>query len=117
MGGRTSTRKGEVLAKAVRRASNLLGITSNELKYIIGYDSLHSIQYIDPTSHTADLAAQFLRCYKCLFWHMGGKLEEMHHWLHSPNGYFYNRAPLEIMQMPEGLDSVLVYLEGMMNKH
>lgn len=112
-----STRKGEILAEAVHNASIFLGITSDELNNILGYALPQSTQYIKPENHIPDLAIQFIRIYKCLFWHMGGIKEEMRHWLHTPNSYFDNRVPLELMQTPEGLDSVLVYLDGMMNKH
>jgi len=62
-----------------------------------------------------ELALLFVRCYRGLFVLMGGRLEDMRHWMHTPNRDT-GGIPAEQVRSVQGLARVVEYLDAMRGK-
>ena len=102
----------QVLGKALQNAAKSLALSQNEVASIIGKDrSAISRAKISPKSKSGELALLFIRCYRALYALLGGNVQQMQHWLHTPNHHI-GGIPLQRMQSAQGLVHVLDYLDA-----
>ncbi len=104
-----------ILAKASKAAAGKLGITLSELSDIIGRDRTAINRGIDPDTKSGELALLFVRCYRALHALFGGDAENMKYWFSTMNRHL-NGRPKELVRSVQGLNTVLVYLDGMRGK-
>ncbi len=106
----------EVLRKAYLNAGKALGLSQAELGEVIGRDrSGFARGGLDPAGKAGELALLFLRCYRGLYALMGGRAEDMRHWMHTPN-HDTGGGPAEQVRSVQGLTRVLEYLDAMRGK-
>lgn len=101
-----------VLTKALLNAGRALGLSRSELGEIIGKDRTSITRGLDPSSKAGELALLLIRCYRSLFVLLGGRAEDMRHWMHTANGDI-GSIPAEAVKSVQGLARVLEYLDGM----
>ncbi len=104
-----------ILAKAAKNAASNLGIPLEELAKIIGRDRTAINRGIDPATKAGELALLFVRCYRALHTLVGGDPKNMKHWFGTRNKHL-NGVPRELVKSVQGLNSVLIYLDGMRGK-
>jgi len=105
-----------VLKKAFLSAGKALGLSRAELGEVIGRDRSGFVRGgIDPAGKAGELALLFLRCYRGLFVLMGGRAEDMRHWMHTPNRDT-GGIPAEQVRSVQGLARVVEYLDAMRGK-
>ena len=101
-----------VLTKALLNAGKALGLSQAELGEIIGKDRTSITRGLDPSSKAGELALLLVRCYRSLFVLVGGRPEDMRHWMHTANRDI-GSVPAEAVKSVQGLTRVLEYLDGM----
>lgn len=107
-----------VLAKALLRAQDVMGIDNQQMAAILGVNrttlarAYQSVN-LDPEQNAGRLAALVLRIYRAVHTLMGGNGENIRHWLATPNKALAGGAPLDAMQSIEGLVSVAQYCDAM----
>lgn len=109
-----------VLCKALFNSINYLGLTQAELGQIIGVDRttvtrLKHKGNLDPDSKPGELAGCLIRIFRGLYALMGGDAAAIQHWMSTFNHHL-NGRPLEMIQHPQGLIQVLVYLDALRGK-
>jgi hypothetical protein len=105
-----------VLTKAFLNAGKALGLSQADLGEVIGRDrSAFSRSRLDPASKSGELALLFIRCYRGLFVLVGGREEDMRHWMHTRNRDT-GGIPTEQVRSVQGLTRVLEYLDAMRAK-
>ena len=104
-----------ILSKAFLNAGKELGMTQKELGNVIGKDRTSIGRGIDPLSKAGELALLFIRCYRSLYVLVGGKPDDMKHWMHTKNRHTKG-IPVEQVQTVQGLNRVLEYLDAMRGK-
>ena len=101
-----------VLVKAILNAGKVLGLSQAELGEVVGRDRTSITRGLEPTSKSGELALLLIRCYRSLFVLVGGRPEDMRHWMHT-----YNRdtggVPAEQVKRVQGLTRVVEYLDAM----
>lgn len=107
--------KPEVLSRALLNAGKALGMSQAQLGGVIGRDRTSLGRGIDPTSKAGELALLLIRCYRSLFVLVGGKPEDMKHWMQTEN-HHTGGIPLKQVQSVQGLNHVLEYLDAMRGK-
>ena len=104
-----------VLAKAVLAAREQLGMTQQELAAIVGVDRSAVSRWksggLRVGSKTGELALLLVRVYRALFALFGGNLEDMRHFLRTPNRHL-SGVPLQRMEQVQGLVQVVEYLDA-----
>lgn len=101
-----------VLSKALLNAGRALGLSQAELGEIIGKDRTSISRGLDPSSKAGELALLLIRCYRSLFVLVGGRPEDMRHWMHTDN-LDIGGVPAETVKSVQGLTRVLEYLDAM----
>jgi len=112
----TMTTQSSVLTTALLNAAKEMGISKAYLGHIIGKDSgTFSQTGISPDSKSGELALMLIRCYRSLYALVGGKSEEIHHWMHTRNKGTQG-VPVEQISRIDGLVHVAQYLDTMRGK-
>ena len=101
-----------VLAKALLNAGRVLGLSQAELGEIVGRDRTSIGRGLEPASKSGELALLLIRCYRSLFVLVGGRPEDMRHWMHTPNRDT-GGVPAEQIKRVQGLTRVVEYLDAM----
>jgi uncharacterized protein (DUF2384 family) len=108
-----------VLAKAVVRAAEALGLSQAQLAAVLGA-SASSVsrtfageRAVDPDSAEGRLALLFVRVFRSLDALVGGDAEKARLWLRSPNHHLGGAAPLRLLAGAQGLVHVAEYLDAM----
>ena len=104
-----------VLSKALQNTASPLGMSMTDIAEVIGKDRSSIYRGINPDSKSGQLAKLFIRCYRSLFVLVGGKPEDMRHWMLTFNNHT-SGIPAEQVKKPDGLARVLVYLDAMRSK-
>jgi transcriptional regulator with XRE-family HTH domain len=111
-----ATQEAAVLAKAVTRAAERLGVSQGRLARVLGLSPasvsrLHSGQYrLDARRKEWELALLFVRAYRSLDSIVGND-EAARTWLNSENRSL-NGRPVELIDKTEGLVRVVRYLDA-----
>ena len=105
-----------VLATAVLRASERMGLSRTDLSDIIGRDrSSISRSGVDPDSKSGELAKILIRCYRALAVMVDDNPEQIHEWLSTPNRHT-GGVPAEQLRNVAGLVAVNEYLDAIRGK-
>jgi len=105
-----------VLTKALLNAAKDMGISTTYLGRIIGKNrSAFSRGGISPDSKSGELALMLIRCYRSLHALVGGKSEQIRHWMHTQNKGTQG-IPVEQISRIDGLVHVTEYLDAMRGK-
>jgi len=105
---------GQLLLRAVMRASEELELSRTALARVLGRDrSLFSRgKGIDPATKTGELALLMVRLYRSLAGLMGNDPIQMRHWFHTANRHT-GGVPAEQVQRAEALVEIVQYLDAM----
>lgn len=109
-----------VLAKAVLRASQQLGMTQTELAAVLGMHRtgvgrLKQKLSLDPQSKQGELALLLIRIARALYALAGGDVEWMRHFMRSPNRVT-GGIPAEQIHSVQGLVAVLQLVDALRGK-
>ncbi|MEY1661172.1 antitoxin Xre-like helix-turn-helix domain-containing protein [Isoalcanivorax beigongshangi] len=109
-----------VLAKAVLRAAEQLGLRQAELAAVLGIhrtavSRLKQNPALDPHSKAGELALLLIRVARALFALTGGDEEWMRHFLRTPNR-LTGAVPAEQLQSIQGLVTVLQTVDALRGK-
>lgn len=104
-----------VLSKALLNAGKALGMSQTQIGQAIGKDRTSLGRGLDPGSKSGELALLLIRCYRSLYVLVGGRAEDMRHWMHTEN-HHTGGVPVEQVQTVPGLNHVLEYLDAMRGK-
>ena len=106
-----------ILAKAVLAAAERLDLTQDQLALILNIDSVKTLTSLelDPTSKQGEIALILIRITTSLDALTGGDTTWMQHFMKSPNKLL-SGIPIEQIQNPQGLASVLQLVEGLQTK-
>ena len=105
----------EVLTKAFQNAGKALGLSQAELGKVVGKDRTSIARGLAPAGKAGELALLLIRCYRGLFVLVGGRPEDMRHWMHTENRDT-GGVPAEQVKSVQGLNRVLEYLDAMRGK-
>jgi len=105
----------EVLSEALLNTGKALGMTQAQVGNVIGKDRTTLGRGLSSTSKAGELALLFIRCYRSLYVLIGGKPDDMKHWMHTKNCHT-GGTPVEQVQTVQGLNHVLEYLDAMRGK-
>lgn len=106
-----------VLAKALLRAGQQLGLKQRALAGVIGASPAtfsriaNGNRVLEAGSKHWELAAMLVRVYRALAAITGGNVEAMRAWLHTHNRAL-GAVPAQRLQTVEGLVHVLAYLDA-----
>ncbi|MFC3606357.1 MbcA/ParS/Xre antitoxin family protein [Stutzerimonas tarimensis] len=109
-----------VLAKAVLRAAEQLGLKQAELAAVLGVhrtavSRLKSQPSLAPDSKTGELALLLIRMARALFALTGGDRDWMQHFMRTPNKVT-GGVPVEQIETIQGLMSVLQFVDASRGK-
>ncbi len=105
----------QTLSKAFLNAGKALGFSQTELGKIIGKDRTSIARGLDPQSKAGELALLFIRCYRSLYVLVGGKTEDMKHWMRTENQHIRG-IPAQQVLTTQGLVHTLEYLDAIRGK-
>lgn len=109
-----------VLAKAVLRAADQLGLRQAQLAAVLGLhrtavSRMKSAQSLDPDTKQGELALLLIRIARALFALTGGDLQWMRHFMQTPN-HLTSGIPSEQITTIQGLMTVLRFVDAMRGK-
>ena len=109
-----------VLAKAIVRTADALGLSQRDLSDILGCSQasvsrIHHGRGVDPSSSEGELGLMLIRSYRALADLLGGNEDAVRAWMHAHHDRF-GTTPAEHAQSIEGLVHVVAYLEAMRSK-
>lgn len=109
-----------VLAKAVLKASDQLGLQATELASVLGVhrtaiSRLKKSLSLDPKSKQGEIALLFVRMARALFALTGGDKEWTEHFMRSPNKVT-GGIPVEQIASIQGLVTVLRFVDAIRGK-
>ncbi len=104
-----------VLSEALLNTGKALGMTQAQVGNVIGKDRTTLSRGLSPTSKSGELALLFIRCYRSLYVLIGGKPDDMKHWMHTENRHTGGTPAMQV-QTVQGLSHVLEYLDAMRGK-
>lgn len=105
-----------VLAKAVLKAADHLGLSRTELEQILGRSrSGLTRDGLAPDSKAGELAMLLIRIYRALYSLVGGNNAELKHWFGGYNRHL-QAVPRDLVLQIEGLVRTLGYLDAMRGK-
>ena len=107
--------KSAVLTKALLNAGKVLGLSQSQIGDVIGKDRTSLRRGIDPDSKAGELALLLIRCYRSLFVLVGGRDEDIRHWMQCQNLHTQG-VPAEQIKRVQGLTHVVEYLDAMRGK-
>lgn len=110
----------QVLAKAVLRAAEQLGLSQSALAEVLGVHRTTITQLkknlkLDPNSKQGELALLLIRLARALFALVGGDQVWIQHFMRTPNRAT-GGVPAEQVTRLEGLFAVLRFVDGMRGK-
>jgi len=106
----------ETLTKALLNAGKLLGLSQDDVGAIIGRDrTVFRRGGIDPDSKSGELALLLIRAYRSLHVLVGGRPEDIRHWMHTENRHT-GGVPAEQVRSVTGLIQVVEYLDALRGK-
>lgn len=117
-----SSKRAEVLTKAIISLADFFALERKDLKEILGTSEPTLVRIyknertIEPTSKEGELALLLIRIYRSLYAILGGEQEACKKWLRSPNTYF-EKKPLESMKSIQGMLEVVQYLDSMRGQY
>lgn len=104
------------LTKAFLNAGKIMGLTQDELGAIIGKDrTVFRRGGIDPDSKAGELALLLIRTYRSLHVLVGGRPEDITHWMHTENRHTGGTPAVQV-QSVTGLIHVVEYLDALRGK-
>jgi len=103
------------LSAALINAGKALGLSQTEIGQIIGKDRSSLARGIDPNSKSGELALLLIRCYRSLFVLVGGKPDDIKHWMHTENHHIGGVPASQVLTTP-GLVHTLEYLDALRGK-
>lgn len=105
-----------ILAEAFANAGCQLRMGQSALARVIGADgTAGALERIETSSEAGEHALLFVRCYRALYAVTGGQTEQMVHWMHTEN-HHTGGVPAEQATTPQGLKTVVEYLEAIRGK-
>ncbi len=109
-----------VLAKAVLRAAEQLGLRQAGLADVLGMhrtaiSRMKTAQSLDPASKQGELALMLVRLARALYALTGGDVEWMRHFMRTPNRVT-GGVPAEQIATIQGLMTVLRFVDAMRGK-
>lgn len=109
-----------VLAKAVLRAAEQLGLKQAELAAVLGLhrtaiSRLKSSQTLDPDSKQGELALLLLRLARALFALTGGDEQWIRHFMRTPNNVT-GGIPATQIETIQGMTTVLQFVDAIRGK-
>lgn len=106
-----------VLAKAVLKASEQLGLKQAELAAVLGVHrtAISRLKELDPRSKQGELALLLVRMARALFALTGGDKEWMHHFMRSPN-QVTGGVPVQQIESIQGLMTVVQFVDAIRGK-
>ncbi|XQU09312.1 DUF2384 domain-containing protein [Halomonas sp. LY9] len=116
----SSSTPDQVLAKAVLRAAEQLGLSQSALAEVLGVHRTTITQLkknlkLDPSSKQGELALLLIRLARALFALTGGDQVWIQHFMRTPNRAT-GGVPAEQVTRLEGLFAVLRFVDGMRGK-
>lgn len=105
----------QTLSKALLSAGKALGLSQADVGKIIGKDRTSISRGLSPKSKAGELALLLIRCYRSLYVLVGGKPEDIKHWIHTENMHI-GGVPAAQMQTAQGLVHTLEYLDALRGK-
>jgi transcriptional regulator with XRE-family HTH domain len=110
-----------VLAKALFRASEQLGLKQSDIAAVLGMDRtavsrLKQSQSLDPTSKRGELALLLIRLARALYALTGGDEDWIRHFMRSPNKVT-GGVPAEQITSIQGLITVLQFVDAIRGKN
>lgn len=108
---------GEVLTKAVLRATERLALPRGELARVVGVSAasvsrLGRSRVVDPDTKEGELALLLLRVFRSLDALVGGDEAALRAWFHAHNHHL-GGVPAELVRSAAGLVHVAEYLDAM----
>lgn len=105
-----------VLAKAVFKTTQQLGIDQDQLEVILGLPlNSNGSLALDPISKERKSALSLIRIYQALYALCGGDVDRMRYFMNSTNEVT-GGVPIHQIKTAAGLDTVLQYVEAMLAK-
>lgn len=109
-----------VLAKAVLRAAEQLGLKQAELAAVLGMhrtaiSRLKTTASLDPASKQGELALLLLRLARALFALTGGDQQWMRHFMRTPNN-ITGGIPAAQIETIQGMTTVLQFVDAIRGK-
>lgn len=112
----TQTDRADVLGEAVLNAGAKLGLSRSEVGKIVGRDrTTISRSGIEPDTPSGKLALLLVRVYRGLYALVGGKEEDMQHWMNTRIRSLRG-VPSEMIKDITGLVHVVEYIDAMRGK-
>lgn len=109
-------RKAAVLGEAVLNAGARLGLSPEEVGRIVGRNRTTLVRNgIDPNSPNGQLALLLVRIYRGLYVLVGGREDEMRHWMRT-KVLTLQAVPVEMIRDVSGLVRVAEYIDAMRGK-
>ncbi len=108
--------KAFVLGEAVLNAGAKLGLSPEEVGRITGRNRTTIVRNgIDPSTKNGQLALLLVRVYRGLYVLVGGRDDDMKHWMHTRINSLQG-IPCEIINDVSGLVRVVQYIDAMRGK-
>ena len=105
-----------VLGQAVLNAGAKLGLSAEEVGRVIGRNRTTIVRNgIDPTTPNGQLALMLVRIYRGLYVLVGGREEDMVHWMHTRIRSLQG-TPAEMIQDIAGMVRIVEYIDAMRGK-
>lgn len=106
------TSEREALTKALLRAADALGLSADELAFVIGGD-IATIEDVglDPSSPAGLRALLLIRVYVRLTGLVGDSVENLKHWM-STHNHGLGAVPADLLRSSSGLEQLVEYLEA-----
>lgn len=101
-----------VLATATQRAGHALGLSTAQTAAIVGCTLTDFTNGLDPQSEPGRRALILIRIYQSLEVLVGGDSQLLQQWM-TGNNQGIQGVPSEQIQTPEGMATILSYLEAM----
>lgn len=107
--------RGAVLTKALLNAGKAMGLSQALIGKVIGKERTSLHRGLNPDSKSGELALLLIRIYRDLYVLMGGRPEDIKHWMQTRNLHTGD-IPAEQVTTVQGLTRVLEYLDAMRGK-
>jgi hypothetical protein len=109
-----------VLAKAVLRAGDQLGLRQAQLAAVLGMhrtavSRMKTAQSLDPASKQGEIALLLIRIARALYSLAGGDVQWIRHFMQSPN-HVTGGIPAEQIRSIQGLMTVLRFVDSLRGK-
>lgn len=108
--------KATVLGEAVLNAGAKLGLSPEEVGRVVGRNRTTIARNgIDPATPNGQLALLLIRIYRGLYVLVGGRDDEMNHWMHTRIRTLQG-IPAEMIHDVTGLVRIVEYIDAMRGK-